>query len=136
MPELREEQQDRINLEPKRVNRFILRMEGTTIDEWRVTKVDFPKYDVRKGGWKDIKIVLFDFIGPSTSQKVMNEIVNNPREDWDLTLERLDPVGASIERWDISGEYVDIDFGRGDYGEDEIAKITLRFRIRECNMRN
>lgn len=82
------------------------------------------------GSWSDIIITLYDSIGPSTSQALMEGIrfewQNNreiPRIEYKLNM--LDPTGVAIEEWLVTGKLKEVDFGDLDYSDSEITKIKL-----------
>ena len=120
-----------IGAEPKKDNRFIVEFAGTTIDPWTVTKADRPTY-ILSEGWEDISFELIDIIGPSTSRKVFDDIVSKDMRDCSIIIKMLDPVGEEIEKWSLRGDYIKVDFGAGDYAKDEISKIKITFKIKNC----
>jgi hypothetical protein len=120
-----------IGAEPKKDNRFIVEFKGTTIEPWTVTKADRPTYTLDTG-WDDMSFELIDLIGPSTSKKIFDEIVEKNMRDCSISLRMLDPVGETVETWTLSGDYISVDFGAGDYGKDEISKIKINFKIKNC----
>jgi hypothetical protein len=120
-----------IGAEPKKDNRFVVEFNGTTIEPWTVTKADRPTYTL-DNGWDNISFELIDLIGPSTSKKVFDEIVEKNMRDCSISLRMLDPVGETVETWMLSGDYISVDFGAGDYGKNEISKIKIDFKINKC----
>jgi hypothetical protein len=120
-----------IGAEPKKDNRFIVEFKGTTIEPWTVTKSDRPTYTLDTG-WDDMSFELIDLIGPSTSKKVFDEIVEKNMRNCSISLRMLDPVGETVETWMLYGDYIRVDFGAGDYGKDEISKIKIDFKISKC----
>ena len=48
----------------------------------------------------------------------------------------MDPVGVTVEQWDIKGAYItDADFGGLDYASGEPVEISLTVRPDECILR-
>ena len=117
--------------EPKKDNRFVVEFAGTTIEPWTVTKADRPTYALETG-WEDMSFELIDLIGPSTSKKVFDEIIGKDMRDCTIFLKMLDPTGATVEIWKLVGDYLSVDFGAGDYHMDEISKIKIMFKINRC----
>jgi hypothetical protein len=129
---------DFVSYEPKKKNRFIVRFIGSNLPEWTVNKVDFPKYDF-DNGWSDINITLLDPIGPSASQRIFEDIIvpieQRKKLSHELHLEYLDPVGEVVSRWKIEGRYQEIDFGYGQYSEDELSTIKINFKVKNCTLK-
>ncbi len=125
--------------EPKRANRWLIRMITTTskdlgnkkLQEWVVSESSRPKFKKDKSWkfWKNmtpdnINIVMRDPIGPSTSQVIYDFMVNDFKLDYDLEL--LDPTGVTIEKWEIRDcEILEVDFGSLDYDKDKIMMCGL-----------
>jgi len=122
-----------ISAEPKKDNRFVVEFAGTSIEPWTVTKADRPTYTLNEG-WEDLKFELIDIIGPSTSRKVFEDIIGKDMKGCNIFMKMLDPVGEEIEKWSLTGDYVKIDFGAGDYAKDEISKIKITFKIISCTL--
>ena len=48
----------------------------------------------------------------------------------------MDPVGVTVEQWDIKGAFItDADFGGLDYASGEPTEISLTVRMDECILR-
>ena len=128
-----------IGVEPKRDNRFIVRLKEADIQEWAVQKVNRPTYNF-KTGWAPITIEYLDPIGPSTSQAVFNDLIDKHIKGklpkiCTMTILGLDPCGVTIEEWEIKGEYVSIDFSNADYGKDTLQKVTIMFQPTMCTLK-
>lgn len=142
--------------EPKRNNRFYLRFpQELDMEYWLVQMVERPKYEASnveipmfntsnwvegRYTWSTLTIDFFDYIHPSTSQKITNwlrlhsESITG-RQGYaagykkDLELEAADPTGVAIEKWLIKEAYVtNIDYGTHDYSDDGIIrpKVTIQ----------
>ena len=139
--------------EPKKENRFILKFpEEFEIPYWVVSATERPKFTTN--GYhlipEQLKIILNDPIGPSTTSKIWEILVGltdiEPGEQitpelkvelqtkfqkfnsgFDYTLNMLDPVGQTVEKWVIkNAKLVKIDFGPLDYGNsDGVCTVTL-----------
>ena len=92
-------------------------------------------------------MTLHDPIAPSASQKVMewarlaHETISG-RDGYaafykkDFSLHLMDPVGVTVEQWDIKGAFItDADFGGLDYTSGEPIEISLTVRPDECILR-
>lgn len=126
-----------VHYEPKRKNRFIVKLENYDIPEWVVHRANKPKYIFGKG-WDEMVIELRDPIGPSTSQTLYEQLVapalGEDLGEQKITYQMLDPVGVVVENWEIIGYYKEIDFGFGDYSKNELSIITVTFIPRECKL--
>lgn len=145
-----------LQFEPKRKNRFILRFPSDLgIQEWAVKSASRPKLSqgateipflntsdwvLGRYVWQDMNVTLRDPIGPSTMEAVMewirlhSESVTG-RQGYaigykrDLILEMLDPAGNSIEKWIIKHAFItDMDGGELDYGQEDLAEISLTLK--------
>jgi len=117
--------------EPKRNNRWVVNFidayEG--IQPYAVKTV--TKSKLIDGSWSNIIITLYDPIGPSTTQALMEGI----RSEWQTNyreiphikykLNMLDPTGVVVEEWSITGKLKEVDFGDLDYVNTEITEIKL-----------
>ena len=142
--------------EPLRQNRFIFRFPSALgLNEWFVisskrpsikineTEIPFLNTSTWVAGrfvWDAIDITFKDWIGPSTSQAVMEwirlcaESVTG-RMGYaagykkDVELEMLDPTGVVVQKWILQGAWLTTaDFGSLNYSEDAIAEITCNLR--------
>ena len=53
-----------------------------------------------------------------------------------FSLKLMDPVGVTVEQWDIKGAWItDADFGGLDYTSGEPVEISLTVRPDECILR-
>ncbi|MCD8206612.1 MAG: hypothetical protein LUD72_01600 [Bacteroidales bacterium] len=94
--------------------------------------------------WEKITITLRDFIGPSSSQAVMewirlaSESVTG-RQGYavaykrDVVIECLDPTGVSVSSWLLKNVMpVVANFGDLDYADDALMTIQLELRPDYC----
>jgi len=148
--------------EPKRQNRFIFQFADDTIPAFVARTTSRPTYTAApitidylnqkrylagKGEWGTISMSLYDPIAPSSAQKVMewvrlsHETISG-RDGYaafykkDFSLEMLDPVGASVEKWDVRGAFIsEATFGDLSYDSAEPAEISVTIRMDECILR-
>lgn len=131
-----------LHYEPKRINRFIVEFpEIFDVSYYAVSKADKPKFINQS--WSNIKIEFFDFIAPSTSQRLQDIIlflkqdVKSEEEGlFTIKLKTTDPVGEVIELWDVYvDEVVEINFGALDYSNDEMQKPYIIIKPKNCVLR-
>jgi hypothetical protein len=128
---MKDKDNKKIHPEPKKNNRFIVNLLGTEIEPWTVQKADRPTYSL-ENGWENMEIELVDIISPSTSKRVYDGIISKDMENRLITMKMLDPVGVEIEKWNLTVDYLKVDFGKGDYAKDEVSKIKIVFSIKNC----
>jgi hypothetical protein len=127
--------------EPKRKNRWVVRMEdGANIKEWVIFKTGRPKY-IKKRKWyglsyyeiEPMELSFRDPIFPSTS-KALYEIYKDDKLV-DFTLEILDPTGVIVEKWEIlSCEILEVNFGELNYESDDILTCTLKLKPKSATL--
>jgi hypothetical protein len=146
-----------VNFEPKRATRWILQIEGidsyllktaqrptVTTEEVEMAFINSRRYLAGNTKYNTIALTLYDPIAPSGAQQVTEwlrtcfEVISGRAgyADFykrDVQLKLLDPVGTTVELWDIKGAFpTEINFGDLDYsgeaGPLEIA-VTLRFDL-------
>lgn len=140
--------------EPKRKFRWILQIDGVdafvlktaarpqaTFEETVVDYINAKRYLAGKMAWNPISITLHDPIAPSAAQKVMDWLRTNyepltGRSGYatfykkDITLKLLDPQGAVVELWDLTGVWpMDINYGDLDYASSDNVEITCQLRF-------
>ena len=137
--------------EPLRKNRWLLRFPSDLgINEWTcasahrpswkvdVTPIPFLNTETYAAGrytWEPITVSFNDFIGPSTSQAIMEwvrliaESVTG-REGYaagykrDIELEMLDPTGVVVSKWIIKNAFLNsADFGDLSYNSSDLATV-------------
>jgi hypothetical protein len=140
--------------EPKRVNRWILMIEG--IDAYIVKSTSRPsitteatpihfinsrRYVAGLSAFGTMEIKLHDPIAPSGAQQVMEWIRTHFESvsgragyaDFykrDLQLKLLDPVGTVVELWDIKGALItEAKFGDLKYDGGEPIEISLTIQM-------
>jgi hypothetical protein len=118
--------------EPLKKNRYYIDFKGLFKDIKPFTLINTERPCYENGKWKDITISFNDIIGSdvSTTRALMEGVhhynnvrANTMKIDYDLNL--LDPIGDTVQRWNISGIIREIDFGELDYSNDEICKIKM-----------
>lgn len=143
--------------EPLRENRFVLRFPSDIgLNEFSVVSVKKPTINqnsteiqfmntstwvLGRYTWDTVQVTLRDFIGPSTSQAVMewvrlhSESVTG-RQGYaagykrDIELEELDPTGVVVQKWILKNcMLTNVDFGNNDYSSDSVAQITLTIQM-------
>lgn len=150
-----------INNEPLRQNRFLLIFPSDLgIQEYwvstaqrptiNITKTEIPflntsSYVAGRYNWNPINVTFRDFIGPSTSQAVM-EWVRLCAESVtgrmgyaagymrDIELQMLDPTGVVASSWLLKDCMLadTIGFGQLSYNSSELAEVTLSIQPRYC----
>jgi hypothetical protein len=114
--------------EPMRESRFLLNFPADfNIPEVMIRATQRPSWTIDT--WNDMKVVLYDPVGPSMAQSVytliQTEYINTP---FTYKLQILDPVGQVIEEWFITGRIIECDFGPLSYVSNDICGITLIIR--------
>ena len=148
--------------EPKRQNRFLFQFTDDTLPAYIARTAGRPsftqeaitidylntkRYLAGKFEWGTVAMTLHDPIAPSASQKVMewarlaHETISG-RDGYaafykkDFSLHLMDPVGVTVEQWDIKGAFItDADFGGLDYTSGEPLEISITVRPDECILR-
>jgi len=121
--------------EPKKENRFIINIgEPFNIPEYVIKATSRPSIKTTNAGyrWEKMIFEMYDLISPSTSQAIMNGLEKLKKQDCQditITINLVDPVGTSIEKWKVIGNIDLIDFGRLDFNSDEQLTIKLYFNV-------
>ena len=110
-------------------------------------EVNGSTYKICDYKWLPITISFIDPIGPSTSDKLMQisngllgindnvELIETLKNGFTYKLELLDPVGAVIETWTISGcEIKKIIFGDLDYSNSEPLECKMIIQPKEVKL--
>jgi len=148
--------------EPKRSNRFLFQFAdealpsfaartmarpSATIDPVEIHYLNTIRYLAGKLTWNTMAIGLYDPIAPSAAQKVMEWIRLcyenlSGRAGYeafykkDFSLLMLDPVGATVEQWDIQGAFItEATFGDLDMASSDPAQIDVTVRMDKCILR-
>jgi hypothetical protein len=107
------------SFEPKVASRFICYMkkkdDTILIPSYLIKEITRPSITRKDGkwNWNPIQIKAYDPIVPSAAQIFYEYIMENSYEKFDITVNVLDPVGNSVEKWEIkNAEIIDVDFGR------------------------
>jgi len=143
--------------EPLKKNRFILRFPSSlgfneyfvksasrpsiNINEIEIPFLNTSKYVAGRYNWDAVNVELRDGIGPSTSQVVMEwvRLVSESltgRQGYaagykkEVEIVMIDPTGNEVQKWILFGAWPSkADFGSLDYGDDEVATISMTLRI-------
>ncbi len=143
--------------EPKRMNRWVLAIEGIdaflcktakrpsiSFNETTIEYINGKRYLAGKADLGTLDVTIHDPIGPSGAQQVMEWIRTHYESvsgrsgyaDFykrNIQLKLLDPVGTVVEFWDIKGAFLTgADFGGLDYGSDDPTEISLTMRYDNC----
>jgi len=146
-----------IDYEPLKKNRWIMRFPSELgIQEWQLlsgarpsieqNEVELPFlntsiYTLGRFTWNTLDVTLRDFIGPSTSQAVIEWLREHSesisgRQGYmagykkDIFLEMLDPAMVVIEKWLLNQTMMtNVDWGSLSMDDDGIADITMTLRF-------
>jgi len=118
--------------EPKYSNRFIVYWSGpfSGIPTWAVKATNRPKWV--DSNWDDLIFELYDTIATGTSSEIMkglNAIQNKDSDIIKVSMHLLDPIGSTVETWDITGRIKEVDFGILDYGINEPINIVIVLEV-------
>jgi hypothetical protein len=123
--------------EPKKQNRFLVNFKNIDIPSFVVYKATRPK--IVNGGWGNMSFEMWDPIAPSTT-KVLYDFYNpsNSLEDLSrllsLEMTMLDPTGYEVEKWEIQGKILEIDFGILDWYVDLPTEIKVVMSVKDCKL--
>lgn len=140
--------------EPKRKFRWTMEIDGIdaftlktgarpqlTFEETVIDFINTKRYVAGKQAYSPLNITLQDPIAPSAAQKVMDWVrlayeVITGRMGYasmykkNFSLKMLDPQGAVIEQWDITGAWIqDFNGGELDYASSDNAEISIVVRF-------
>lgn len=150
-----------IQHEPLKKNRFTINFpDDIGIQKFMLLSCDLPKPNINsvpmpfmntetyvKGivKWQPQNMVLRDFIGPSTSQAVMEWFRSHyesatGRSGYavgykkNIEIDILDPTGVAVTRWLCEHCMLvgDIDFGNQAYGDDGVKEISFTIQPDSC----
>lgn len=100
-------------------------------------KASRPKYNFKRDEWADMNFVLYDLILPSTSKSIMDGLsALKIKSDKTITINIciLDPSGVTIEKWNVIGEILEVDFGGLDYSEDKLLNVNINFKVKDAQL--
>jgi hypothetical protein len=123
--------------EPKKQNRFLVNFKNIDIPSFVVNKATRPI--IVNGGWGNMLFEMWDPIVPSTT-KVLYDFYNpsNSLEDLSrllsLEMTMLDPTGYEVEKWEIQGKILEIDFGILDWSSDLPTEIKVVMSVKDCKL--
>jgi hypothetical protein len=140
--------------EPKRKFRWILEIDGmdafvmktaarpqATFEETMIDYVNAKRWISGKMSWNPVAVTLHDPIAPSAAQKIMDWLRLNYEPltgrmgyatvyKKNITLKMLDPQGAVVELWDLTGAWpMDINWGELDYASSDNVEISFSMRF-------
>ena len=146
-----------INYEPLKKNRWIMRFPSELgIQEWQLlsgarpsieqneTELQFLNtsiYTLGRFTWNSLDVTLRDFIGPSTSQAVIEWLRQHSesitgRQGYmagykkDIFLEMLDPSMVVVQKWLLNQTMMtNVDWGSLAMDDDGVADITMTLRF-------
>jgi len=145
------------SFEPKTANRFIMYLDGMpsfmvkgasrpslSQEAKTLNHINLVRHVKGKSKWGTIDMTLYDPIVPSAAQAVMewvrlhHESVTG-RDGYadfykkDVVLNMLGPVGDKVEEWLLKGCIVtSADFGKVDWGQDEVMEVSLTLQPDYC----
>ena len=143
--------------EPKKKHQFVLSINTGTVNipsflikstnkpqltqgEVTLDHINVQRYVKGKSNWNALTISLYDAINPSGAQAVMNWIMQHHEShtgrdgystDYkkEILLQQLDPRGAIIEQWKLSGCWItDSNWGDLDWSTEDVVMIDLGIR--------
>lgn len=146
-----------LSYEPLRKNRWLLRFPADLgIQEWWIQSAKRPAikqketeipflntstWVIGRYTWDSMQVTLFDPIGPSASQTIMEWVrlhseSASGRQGYaagykrDCELEMLDPTGVVVSKWILKNTMcTTADFGDLNYSQDDLANITITLRF-------
>lgn len=146
-----------IDYEPLKKNRWIMRFPSELgIQEWQLlsgarpsteqNEVELPFlntsiYTLGRFTWNTLDVTLRDFIGPSTSQAVIEWLREHSesisgRQGYmagykkDIFLEMLDPAMVVVQKWLLNQTMMtNVDWGSLSMDDDGVADITMTLRF-------
>ncbi len=149
-----------LQFEPKRKNRFLLRFPSDIgIQEWSLQTAKRPAYNAStkeieflntktyvtgKYTWDEIDVSIYDTIGPSGAQAIMEWVRLHSesatgRQGYAASYKRnvellvLDPAGVVIEKWILFNCFVSkASFGDLNMSEDGILNCNFTLRPDYC----
>jgi hypothetical protein len=145
------------NWEPKKQHQFVLSIDSGTVSipsylikasgkpqltqgEVTLDHINVQRYVKGKSNWNALTISLYDAIEPSGAQAVMDWIMQHHEShtgrdgystDYkkEILLQQLDPRGAIIEQWKLSGCWItDSNWGDLDWSTEDVVMIDLGIR--------
>jgi len=143
-----------------RNNRFqIIFPSDIGLESWMVQTASKPKININsvelpfmnmkyyipgQVNWETMDFEIIQYIGPSSSQKLMEWIRQHVESlsgrmgyfkgyARDIILQSLDPTGVAVEEWILEKCFVTTaDFGSLDHGDDEVQKVKFTLQPQIC----
>lgn len=118
--------------ELKRQNRFMVVFpKSFEIEPWKITQLSRPVYNMELKKWERITIEFIDPIATSTS-KSLYKIVEQEIDTISFTIEMLDPTGEVVEKWEISGSIIEVNFDKLNYSLENLLNPTITIQPTSC----
>ena len=122
-----------LKYEPIRNNRFVVKFpKEIGIAAWTIDSISTP--NIFNGKWNNTNVNIKNLISENTPMCVLDNLLK--KKNFEITLEFLDPVGASIQKWNISiKKIISVDFGGIiEYGNDSVNLISVVMQTKKCNL--
>ena len=122
-----------IAYEPMKKNRFLVKFPDQFggIESFCVSSTQRPSWE-RLNGWCDITVRLVDLLSQSVTKKLLDfirwqEKDTNRETALMFVIESLEPAGVVVERWEIFGLVIRIEFEELAYDSDDVSstKVTI-----------
>lgn len=84
--------------------------------------------------WDDLIVKLVDPVNPSLSQRLIDLVTGTIYRRFEMTMQKLDPVGIVTSEWRIYGFVSNIHFGELDYMSDELCSLTMTISVDNANL--
>ena len=116
-----------ISFEPMRQNRFIVEFsEELNIVPYVVKSINGLRYV--DGQWQNIEIEFYSEVENDLNRTLFNlidsaDLVNNISINFKIG--QLDPTGILVDSWHIRGYITSVDWGRLDYGSNELSSVKV-----------
>ena len=122
-----------IAYEPMKKNRFLVKFPDQFggIESFCVSSIKRPSWE-RLNGWCDITVRLVDLLSQSVTKKLWDfirwqEKETNRETALMFVIESLEPTGLVVERWEIFGLVIRVEFEELAYDSDDVSstKVTI-----------
>ena len=123
--------------EPKRPYRFfVVFPDYCNIESYVVQRIKMPKLKpIKKGkvvyyAWTNMEIRLIEIIGRSASAVLIEAFANKPVSQlFTFEIHHLDPCGLMIDKWTVTSDILNVDFGNLDYADDSLLTTKLKLAV-------
>lgn len=120
--------------EPKKTNRWIVKFPSKfNIREYIIQRINKPKFI--DGEWSNFNITIINIVSGSPEPGVYKMINTQPIDGslFKFTIQDLDPTGEVVGEWEVNvSEVISVDFGDLSFESDEIQKIELVLKAKNC----